>query len=82
MRALAVIPTVGRHTLVLERIATRLEAVLEGDAIRELHARVDAYRRGRLTRDVPLALIREHVERYRVKDLAAQFYLQPHDLIR
>lgn len=78
MRALAAVATVRGHGVVLERLAARLEPVLDRTASRELSERLDDYRREAAPLGLPLALIRRYVRIHALDDPAAQTYLQPH----
>lgn len=78
MAALRVVATPTRHASVLRHMAGRLKAVLDADARRELLATIDDYRRERVPLIVPIALLRRHVRRHAVADLAGQVYLDPY----
>jgi uncharacterized protein YbgA (DUF1722 family)/uncharacterized protein YbbK (DUF523 family) len=77
-RALAVRATRGRHVNVLQHIAGFFGRALSAAEHEALTAAIEDYRGRRLPLDVPLALIRAHVDRLGVAYLAGQVYLQPH----
>ena len=83
MRALAVRATRGRHVNVLQHVAGFFTRALSDDERAALTTAIEDYRARRVSRHVPLGLIREHVHRLGVAYLAEQVYLgpQPADLL-
>jgi uncharacterized protein YbgA (DUF1722 family)/uncharacterized protein YbbK (DUF523 family) len=77
MRALAIAPTVKRHTNVLMHMARHLKKLDESSKV-ELLSCIDAYRRGLVPLVVPLILVRHYVGVHEVAYLAGQTYLEPH----
>jgi uncharacterized protein YbgA (DUF1722 family)/uncharacterized protein YbbK (DUF523 family) len=78
MEALAVPATRQRHTNVLQHLAGFFKRELPRDERAELVEVIDEYGRGLVPLVVPLTLIRHHVRRFSVTDLADQVYLRPH----
>jgi uncharacterized protein YbgA (DUF1722 family) len=75
--ALARPATARQHARVLRHMAGPLASCLDGADRRELAAAIDDYRRGRVPRDVPIALLHRHARRHRVSALLGQRYLEP-----
>jgi len=78
MAALAVRATRGRHATVLQHLAGSFKRDLAPADRAELGDLIEDYRRGRVPLVVPLTLVRHHVRRLGVTDLAEQVYLSPH----
>jgi uncharacterized protein YbbK (DUF523 family)/uncharacterized protein YbgA (DUF1722 family) len=78
MGALAVRATRGRHANVLEHLAGHLKRDLPADERAELVEAIHDYRRGLTPLVVPVTLLKHHVRRLRLDDLAGQVYLDPH----
>jgi uncharacterized protein YbgA (DUF1722 family)/uncharacterized protein YbbK (DUF523 family) len=78
MTALAKLATPARHLNVLQHIAGYFRDRLEADGRQELAALIEDYRNGLVPLIVPITLIRHHVRRFAIADLAGQFYLEPH----
>ena len=77
MQALAVRATRGRHVNVLQHVAGFFTRALSDDERATLTTAIEDYRARRVPRDVPLGLVREHVQRLGVAYLAEQVYLGP-----
>ena len=78
MRALAHIPTPGRHANVLQHIVGYLKGTLDAADRQALLALIDAHRLGQVPRDVPMTALRQHLRRHPVPYLEGQTYLAPH----
>ena len=77
MQALAVRATRGRHVNVLQHVAGFFTRALSDDERATLTSAIEDYRARRVPRDVPLGLVRAHVQRLGVAYLAEQVYLGP-----
>jgi uncharacterized protein YbbK (DUF523 family)/uncharacterized protein YbgA (DUF1722 family) len=77
MAALAVPATRGRHVNVLEHMAGFFKRSLDEGDREALAAVIRRYQRGRVSLDVPTAMIREHARRLGVSYLEQQVYLAP-----
>ena len=75
MDALTAIATTRRHTNVLQHMAGYFKTALDGESRAELRAAIEDFRLGRVSRDVPLTLLRHHVRVHNVDYLAGQTYL-------
>ncbi len=78
MEALAVRATRGRHANVLQHLAGFFTCELDTAARAEISELIHDYRRGLVPLVVPLTLVRHHVRRLGLTDLADQVYLGPH----
>jgi uncharacterized protein YbbK (DUF523 family)/uncharacterized protein YbgA (DUF1722 family) len=78
MRALAVPATRARHVKVLQHLAGLVERRLADHERAELLEAIDGYRRGLAPLVVPVILLRHHVRRLHLAELADQVYLSPH----
>jgi uncharacterized protein YbbK (DUF523 family)/uncharacterized protein YbgA (DUF1722 family) len=77
MAALAALATARRHTNVLQHMAGYFKKSLDEDSHAELHAAIEDFRLGRVSRDVPLTLLRHHARVQKVNYLTGQRYLSP-----
>ena len=78
MRAFALPATRGQHVNVLQHVAGFFTRALSDDERAALSIAIEDYRARRVALDVPLGLIREHVDRLGVAYLAEQVYLRSH----
>ena len=78
MAALRRPASAARHVEVLKRAVARFRGRLDPAGRRALLASIDDYRAGRVPLVVPIALVRHHVTRLALDELAGQVYLQPH----
>jgi len=77
-RTLQHLPSVGRHTNVLQHLAGYVsDAIDDGDRA-ELSEAIHGYRAGLVPLIVPVVLLRHYVRRLDVDYLADQVYLEPH----
>jgi len=77
-RTLQRLPSIGRHTNVLQHLAGYVsDAIDDGDRA-ELGEAIHGYRSGLVPLIVPVVLLRHYVRRLEVDYLADQVYLQPH----
>jgi len=77
-QALAVRATRARHVNVLQHLAGFLKRSLADDERAELGEVIAEYRGGFVPLVVPLTLLKHHVRRFGLADLADQVYLDPH----
>jgi len=77
MEALRVPATRRRHASVLRHVAGQLREVLPAPERKELESLVRDYARGLVPLIVPQTLVRHHVHKHGVADLAGQTYLDP-----
>jgi uncharacterized protein YbbK (DUF523 family)/uncharacterized protein YbgA (DUF1722 family) len=75
MRTLAVPASLQRHTAVLRHMAGHLKTRIGAAAARELAARIDEYRHGRVPLLVPQTLVRDHAAALDDGYLLGQTYL-------
>ena len=78
MEALAAPATRGRHANVLSHLAGYFKRDVPAADRAELAEAIEDYRRGLLPLIVPVTLVRHHVRRLDLGDLAHQVYLNPH----
>ena len=78
MEALLVLPTVKKHTNVLQHIMGYFKPYLTGDEKAELLDHIWDYANSLVPLTVPLTLINHYVRKYEVSYLAKQVYLRPH----
>lgn len=77
-QALQHLPSIGRHTNVLQHLAGYVsDAIDDGDRA-ELGEAIQGYRSGLVPLIVPVVLLRHYVRRLGVDYLADQVYLEPH----
>jgi len=77
MAALAIPATRGRHVNVLQHMAGFFKRSLEAPERDALDGVIRRYGRGRVSLDVPIAMIGDHARRLGVSYLAEQVYLAP-----
>ena len=77
MATLRIRPTVAGHVNALRHAAGLLKGRLRADERRELEKSLSDYRRHRVARGVPLALLRGFLARARNPYLRRQIYLRP-----
>lgn len=75
MQAMTLLATPKKHANVLMHMLGYFRGQIDAGDRDELLAAIDAFRVGRISRLVPLTLIRHHVRRCRVEYLAGQTYL-------
>lgn len=77
-KVLAARPTRGRHTNALMHVLGPMRSRLDQDRRRAVAAAIDAYYRGEVPLDAPIALLRETAEAVRHTYLSQQTYLDPY----
>jgi uncharacterized protein YbgA (DUF1722 family) len=75
MQSMTLLATPKKHANVLMHMLGYFRGQIDAGDRDELLAAIDAFRVGRISRLVPLTLIRHHVRRCRVEYLAGQTYL-------
>ncbi len=80
MSVLSAIATPGKHANVLQHATGYLKALLDPESRRELHDRIEDYRKGASPLIVPLILIRHHLDRFDIPYLAGQVYLNSYPM--
>jgi uncharacterized protein YbgA (DUF1722 family)/uncharacterized protein YbbK (DUF523 family) len=78
MAALRLKATPRRHANVLQHILGYMKKGLDRADKEELLAAIDEFRRERIPLVVPLALLRHHLRRLKIKYVLDQVYLSPH----
>ncbi|MDP6978723.1 MAG: DUF523 and DUF1722 domain-containing protein [Myxococcota bacterium] len=78
MNALARAATPGRNVSVLQHAAGYLKKQLDEAGRSELAESIQDYQRGYVPLIVPITLLRHHVHRFAIDDLAGQTFLEPH----
>src|SRR5262249_49540688 len=78
MAALRHLATPQRNANVLRHAVGRFRGRLDAADRGELLARIEDYREGRVPLVVPITLLRHHVARLGLEELAGQVYLEPH----
>jgi uncharacterized protein YbgA (DUF1722 family)/uncharacterized protein YbbK (DUF523 family) len=78
MRILAVRATRVKNANVLQHAAGCLKDFVDDDSRRELSGCIAEYRQGIIPLGVPMALIRNHLKRFKIPYLSEQVYLNPY----
>lgn len=79
-KALSCKAPIRQNVKVLNEIAAHLKKQLTQPEKDELSEAIFGYEKGLLPLIVPLTLLRHHVTRYEIEELADQYYLNPHPL--
>jgi uncharacterized protein YbgA (DUF1722 family) len=78
MKALSFKPPIRQNVKVLNEISAHLKKQLKQPEKDELSEAIISYGSGMLPLIVPLTLLRHHVTRHGIAELADQYYLNPH----
>jgi len=78
VETLRLMPTIKKHTNVLQHMMGYFKRILSKDEKQELLDLIEEYRNGNYPLIVPITLINHYVRKYEESYLSRQYYLNPH----